>query len=318
MGKTLKMKICGRDSELKFPTRERSVYIFGCDSYIGQHITRCWHSHGYKVFGCGKNDNNSEIPFYAYMKYDSPEWHIPDVKYSWLLFCHDPHDGYDQHITLLRKFCEQLKTLPGKWRVMYPSSVMICHRTRGTIKEQDPLIPHNRLEMAVVSAENWLQTYTYETRGSIVPFIFRFGDLYGSELHHSQPTGLVSVLMDKALHGQVLPIPCLGDQYRTLLHINDACESAVAIMESDLPPQCINIPGESRRIIEMITLLTEKYHLKTRITRGDELNDDFSIYTGDRKTSRTFFAHIVDYKPKHSFKKWLQTVCDQLSADQEY
>ena len=293
---------------LQSPDRDNIVYIVGADTYLGMHLCKHFTEHGFRVYGCGKTEAKEIVAYCQYKKSTLLHYSISPQKYAWFLFCHDPHDGYDEHIAALRAFCDSLRNVSVPVRVVYPSSTTICQKHGATVQENDPLIPHNRLEMTIVSGENWLQTYSYESNGKIIPYIFRLCDLYGSEFLEMQGTGFVNHILKKAINEKNLPVPGLGLSSRNMCHISDACESLIAVLRTPVPPQCLNIPGERYQIAELISKVAKKFHLEPIIDRGENWDDDYSKYSGDLHVSKSFFNHVVNYIPKYKFKNWLGTL----------
>jgi nucleoside-diphosphate-sugar epimerase len=193
-------------------------------------------------------------------------------------------------------------------RICYPSSAAICASSKQAIRETSEIAPHNRLEMAIATAENWLKTYCYESDSNILPFIFRLGEVYGDDLGFAEKPGLVNHYLNAALKQKILQIPGLGSCYRSLSHIGDVCEASIKIMEMNIPPRCVNIPGERYSIIDIVVAIAEKYQTETCMGSGSEFGDDYSRYAGHRNLSASLFKNMVDFTPAHSFKNWLATV----------
>ena len=76
-------------------------------------------------------------------------------------------------------------------------------------------------------------------------------------------------------------------------------------METDIPPRCVNIPGERYSIIDIVIAIAEKYQTETCMGSGSELGDDYSRYGGNRNLSAALFKKIVDFVPDYSFRSWL-------------
>lgn len=305
MKKVLTLKLNGSEMELEFPDRDNVIYIVGADTYLGAHFVKHWLAHGYEVFGCGSAKSVPNVAMSGYSVTDYRTWNIPHKKYSWLMFCHDPRNGYDEHTGAVRSLCEYLMAAKRSVRIYYPSSATVCTASKRAIRETNEIVPHNRLEMAIVTAEQWLQTYCCESDSGILPFIFRLGEVYGKELETENAPGMVNQYLCDATKKKTLQVPGLGNRYRSLTHVGDVCEASIKVMEMDIPPRCVNIPGERYSIIDIVIAIAEKYHNETGMGAGGELGDYYSKYVGDRTLSASFFNRMVSFVPNYSFKNWL-------------
>lgn len=203
--------------------------------------------------------------------------------------------------------CDNLKTISGRWRTVYFSSVSVCFNENGLVKENDLLRPHNQLEMSIISAENWLHVNAYESEGQIIPYIYRLCDLYGSEFFELDSTGLLNKIVSDAIKKKRLSLPGLGT-WRNRYHICDACESLIAVMESAIPPNCLNIPGERYNTADIIFCLSNRLNLEVEMNKGENYGDDYSHYAGNRNVSKVFFSNIVKFSPQYTFKTWFRSL----------
>lgn len=299
-------KIAGLKSIL--PERTDRIYIIGADSFLGIHFAMHWFAHDHAVDGCGKSQSAVSFPG-QYSVSDYRGWNIPDKNYSWLMLCHDPRTGYEEHIALIRSLCEYLLLDKRSIRICYLSSAAICASSGRAIRETTGISPHNALEVTIASAEHWLQAYCCQSDGRLLPFIFRLGDIYGNELGIAPACGgLVNRYIRDAIAEKTLSIPGLGNTYRSLSHIGDVCEAVIQLMTTDVPPHCVNIPGERYSMIDIAVAVSERFGNEISMSDGNEFGDDYSPCGGHRNLSGSLFKKIVNFTPTHSFKKWLTSV----------
>ena len=313
MVKEIHLKIGGEDCLAELPDRGKSIYIVGADTYYGAHLALHWRQHGYTVSGCGATAALRPEIFTRYEVTDYSALPLPEAKFAWIFYCHDAHDGFAEHLRGVQTLGDTLLKRQREYKIAYLSSGAIYESSAKPLRENARIQPHNQYELAAATAENCLQECCFQSGGKILPYILRCGDIYGSEFGQSSAYGLIGRYLTAARAGQPLLIPGLGNTSRSLLHVADACEAAIKILTMDFPPQCVNLPGEKRMIIELALAIADKYHIEADMGANstelrEMLDDEFSPYAGHRSLSSAFFRKCVDFVPVHKFDTWLKSI----------
>ena len=319
MKKILRVHIGNDLCEIELPDKDKSVFIVGADSYYGRNFAEHWKQHGYTVYGCGSKKFNTAGILDNYYVTDYSAWKIPDIKFAWLLICHDAQNGFEDHFRVIKNLCESLLQEERSINIVYLSSSLIYDSSSKSIKENYRIVPHNQYEMTIATAENCLHEYSFRSKGKLLPYILRCGDVYGDLIKGVPYPSLVSKYFSMVQNMDHLFVPGMGASERTLHHISDVCESSIAFLNSDFPPRCVNLPGEKISVVEIAVSFSRKYNMEIYMVDSTEVDNEkfgdfYTPYSGNRWTSSHLFKKVVKFTPRYKFRTWFRTVQEAKHA----
>ncbi len=263
--------------------------IIGVDSAMGRALARSLRSADFEVLDVG---TSGVIP----------------AECNLVLYCHNAAADTSLHAPRLEQLCRELATTRTPDRQVHVCAftpVSTCEASTH-IREEAALHPHSLRELAFAQAEMALHAWSAVSSATIVPHIFRNGELYG-EVEGLSPASHVSACLEQAREGRMLLLPGLGAQKRTLTHIDDFADAVTVLLKQGLFPSPINIPGETMRIIDYMNAIAEHFGVELSMSR-DCRSEDLPRSFGDYGISASLFNSEVAFKPHHRFKKWLDSV----------
>ncbi len=265
-----------------------AAIIGAADTAMGRALARSLRSAGFEVLDVGIS---GDIP----------------AECNLVLYCHDAAVETARHATILELLCHKLaatRTPDSQVHVCVFTPAGACAASTH-IREEAALHPHSLRELAYVQAEMALLAWNAVSSATIVPHIFRHGELYG-EVDSLRPSSHVSACLEQARAGRGLLLPGLGAQKRTLTHIDDFADAVSALLKQDLWPSPINIHGERLAIIDYMNAIAEHFGVELAMSR-DCRSEDLPRSFGDFVLSSALFNSEVAFKPRYRFKKWLAT-----------
>ena len=290
-------------------TRSKSgIYtVIGIDTYIGAHMLKHLREKNQFVYGHSQEEDVTldfkEIPVDEISKL--PE-DVPSVQSHWLVICIDPSIGFEKYTTKIKKLFDDLENQEFTGDICLFSSATICMPNLDKpISENTVVYSRNKHDLALATGENLLTVLGCSEKGYIVPHIMRLGIPYGDEIGMKNLPYFVNHMINDAENKSSLMIPIGGDAKRSLTHISDICEAAMALMNSDYCPALVNIPGEVKTITEVGSAISNKYHVDF-MERGLNMHDNPDYFAGDQHLSDEYFNENVVFTRKYTFEQWLE------------
>ena len=310
---------------VSYQGRSRQVVVVGADTEMGRALSRSLSAAGYQVIGlgaahlsCAPRHLSCAPRFSAavpcaearrteqveYRQTDYSSFGVPD-ECNLVLYCHDAAGDTARHGSILERLCGELAATRSDQNqvsvcVFTPSSA--CVPSGRTVREDARLHPHSLRELACVQAEMALHAWYCKSNTVILPVVFRHGELYGIEGGH-----VAACLRQAHDRPQCLPLPGLGNQRRTLTHIDDFADAVATLLKDEFTPSPINIPGENMDVIEYMGPIADLFGLELGMSR-DCFSEDLPRGVGDCALSAALFkSELPSFRPKHRFKQWLST-----------
>ena len=285
--------------------------VVGADSFVGVRMAEALASRGRRVlaFGgspaCPRLAGTADYSGTDYARYDLP----PECRL--VLFCHDVSIDRERHLQALSALCEHLaatRSPDAQVRLCYFSSANICNGGSRPISENAAVRPHCLRELAVCQAEMTLRTWACLSRNAIVPNVFRHGELYGGAEDSPTNAGHVNECLDLARHGRPLEFSGNLNQRRTLVHVEDFAAAVASLLDRDLIPDLVNVPGERLTVYDYLSAISERYGVELTVGMARRFSENLPLASCDRVLSASLFRSEVDFKPKYKFRPWLKAI----------
>ena len=302
MKKKVLLKLPGDEEPaiVSYQGRSSQAVIIGVDTDMGRALSRSLSAVGFQVIGLGEADEMPGVALAEYRKSDYSSFGVPD-ECNLVLYCHDALGDSARHVGILEALCRELAmshTDENQVNVCVFTPASACAAAH-CIREDTALLPHSLREMVCVQAEMTLHAWCFKSHTAILPQIIRHGELYGIEGGH------VASCLRRAASGQDLLIPGLGNQRRTLTHIEDFADAAATLLKGDFPTSPINIPGENMDVIGYVSPIADCYGLELFMSR-DCFSEELPWGVGDCALSASLFkSEFPAFRLRHSFQKWL-------------
>ena len=304
MRKKVLLRLPGEEEPaiVSYQGRSRQAVIIGVDTDMGRALARSLSAVGFQVIGFGEADDASDDALAEYRLTDYASFGVPE-ECNLVLYCHDAMEDAARHVVILETLCRELaasRTDANQVHVCVFTPASACE-SAPRIRENAAVLPHSLREMACVQAEMTLHAWCFKSHTTIIPQIIRHGELYGIDGGH------VASCLHRAVSGQNLLIPGLGNQKRTLTHIEDFANAAATLLKDDFPPSPINIPGENMDVIEYVGPIADHYGLDLLMSI-DCFSEELPWGVGDCALSASLFkSEFPSFRLHHSFQKWLAT-----------
>ena len=307
MRKKVTITLPGGDAPtvISYQGRSRQALVVGADTEMGRALSRSLSAAGFLVVGLGEAESAPADCLSEYRRTDYASFDVPD-ECNLVLYCHDAAGDTARHAVILETLCAELAATRADGRqvsvcVFTPSSA--CEPSRRTVREDARLHPHSLRELACVQAEMALHAWYCKSHTTILPVVFRHGELYGVANGH------VAVCLRQALgRPQCLAIPGFGNPRRTLTHIDDFSDAVASLLKDDLTPSPINIPGENLEVIEYVGAIADHFGLELGMSR-ECFSEDLPWGVGDCALSASLFkSEVPAFRLRHRFKSWLSQI----------
>ncbi len=307
MKKKILVKIPGHEEfSVGYNGRSGNAVVVGADSAIGCALARSLADAGFDVIGLGEAKTSPCAGLAEYRRTDYASFGVP-ADCNLVLFCHDAALNADRHVPALTALCRELaaqRTDANQVHVCLFTPANACEADKGRVKEDSPLCPHSIRELAHVQAEMTLHAWCFLSHMAIIPNIFRYGELYADLPAGLTLAGHLSACIRRRRNNEQLESPGLGNQKRTLTHLDDLAVAVAALLKQDFIPSVINIPGETMAIIDYLILLDN--HPEQEMPMVSRYDDDLPWGVGDRVLSPALFkSELPAFRPKYRFSQWL-------------
>ena len=287
--------------------RSGLAVVVGADTAIGFAMAQSMRDGGFDVIGLGEAEESPCAGLADYRKTDYSSYGIPQ-DCNLLLFCHDAALHASRHAAAMESLCRELaeNRKDGKQIHVCVFTPANAYDANGRpVRETSPLCPHSLRELAHVQAEMILRTWFSLTHSTILPNVFRHGELYADMPDAMALAGHVNACLRLARTHGAMTFPGLGLQKRTLTHLDDFASAVAALLRKDCIPSVINIPGETMTIADYMNEICSRFGLEAVIGES-AFDDDLPWGVGDRVLSATAFkAELPEFRMRHSFRKWL-------------
>src|SRR5574338_220712 len=264
--------------------------VTGCLGFIGRHFVDLALANGHYVIGVDAETYASDTSLikwwsttqpakFKYIKADICELdHISDVD-AIVNFAAETH--VDNSIMDSTKFVKTnflgvqrlLELVRSKRNYEMPRFIQIStDEVYGDIgfmdspsMETDPLKPSSPYSASKAAADLLIQSYarTYKINYNII----RPSNCYGP---HQYPEKLIPKTIRHLALNKPIPVHGEGDQIRSWLHVEDAADAILHIIDKGLNGSIYNISGESYTVLEIIQFIVE-------LTMGDKTTNPISI-----------------------------------------
>ena len=313
MRKRMQLQLPGEDKPavISYQGRSRQAVVVGADTEMGCALSRALSAAGSKVIGLGeapdpwhRRAEARRTKQVEYRQTDYSSFGVPD-ECNLVLYCHDAAGDTARHGSILERLCGELAATRSDQNqvsvcVFTPSSA--CVPSGRTVREDAHLHPHSLRELACVQAEMALHAWYCKSNTVIQPLVFRHGELYGIEGGH-----VAACLRQAHDRPECLLIPGLGNQRRTLTHIDDFADAVATLLKDDFMPSPINIPGENMDVIEYMGPIADLFGIELGMS-PDCFSEDLPRGVGDCALSAALFkSELPAFRPKHSFRQWLSS-----------
>ena len=227
-----------------------------------------------------------------------------------LLFCHDAALHTERHAIALEALCRELaEKRSGKKQiavcVFTPANA--CECDRKLVTEDAALCPRSHRDLAYAHAELIMHAWYTLSHTNILPKFFRHGELYADMPDELPLAGHVNACLRKVRRNERLVSPGLGNQKRTLTHLDDFANMVAVAVKQDFMPSVTNIAGESMEIIDYMIPLEDNPDKEMLMEIG-HYDDDIPYGVGDRILYCPQFMagrkNFLNYKLTHHFHDW--------------
>lgn len=321
MKKSLLVHLPGEDEPtlVSYQSRSWQAVVIGADSPQGIALATAMTAVGFRVLGYGEapqptadrrpDDYRQTAPAAVFDDYRQTDYAaapaVPD-DCNLVLYCHDAARHPSRHVPLLDALCRSLaatRTDLNQVHVALLTPASAC-QTSARIRENASLHPHSPRELAAAQAELTLHAWCCQTHTAILPNIFRHGELYGLD------TGHIAACLRHARAGRPVQLPGLGNQKRTLTHLDDLAAAVATLLKDDFTPSPINLPGETLTVIDYLLPIADRFGVDLDMT-PDCHSDDFPWGVGDCVLSSALFkSEAPTFRLCHRFRSWLASLPD--------
>jgi len=312
MEKTIEFTIPGIKEKMTgvYDGRSNNAVIVGVDTAIGLALANSMDKAGFRIIGIGEMDASPCANLLEYRHTDYASFGAFPDDCNLLLFCHDAATHLKRHAPAMETLCQELAaTIPSKKQmtvcVFTPANACECIKKR--ITEDATLNPHSLRDLAYAQAEMILHAWCAISKGAIQPRVFRYGELYADMPAELPLAGHVNVCLKKVRQKERLVSPGLGNQKRTLTHLNDFAALVTMAVKQDFIPTVTNIPGEVMDIISYMFPL-ENSPDKEMLMDAAHYDDDLPMGIGDRVLYCPQFLagknNSFKYQLTHKFQDW--------------
>ena len=309
MKKSLLVQLPGEDEPtlVSYHSRSRQVVIVGADSEQGTALAAAMADVGFQVLGYGEATQptaHHRLDDYRQTDYAVAPT-VPD-DCNLVLYCPDAARSPDRHLSVLDTLCRDLavtRTGINQVHIALFTPATAC-QTSVRIRENAALQPHSHHDLLHAQAELLLHAWCFRSRTAILPNIFRHGELYGLD------TGHIAACLRHARAGRPVQLPGLGNQKRTLTHLDDLAAAVATLLKDDFTPSPINLPGETLTVIDYLLPIADRFGVDLDMT-PDCHSDDFPCGVGDCVLSSALFkSEAPTFRLRHRFRSWLASLPD--------
>ena len=250
----------------------KKILVTGCMGYIGREIAELAQNQGHDVHGVDIFNVDSETPMsYKYSQIDISSYkqlkelftkHDFDIIYH-LAAIAGIADSRDRPLHTIEvnvlgtaNILECMRNFQSNSQLIYASTVYV-HSQYGSIYAATKKCSELLIEKY---AEEFLLKYTF----------LRFGSVYGPR---ANDFNFISNSLKKALAGKELVYPGTGEESREYIHVHDAAQLALRVMNQEYYNKAFMITGSQKITIrELFELISEILNANTSFVFDNDAN----------------------------------------------
>jgi len=288
------------------------VIIFGCNGYIGRHLTKYLNENKFEIFGYDINEatNIDNIEYKCLNITNHNLINEIDFNVNYVLFFSgktgtiNAFEEYKNFIDIneigLLNVLSSMRSQNSTARFIFPSSRLVykgiknCKLTEESPKEFKTIYALNKWngEQLIMLFQQYFNIkYT----------IFRIGVPYGNLFNDNYSYGTIGFFLNNSINKINIELYGDGLQRRTFTHVIDICTQIyMSFNLNECENNIYNIIGEDLSLLEVAKEFNEKYKNKTITKDFDELS--LKIESGDTIFDSTKLQSVLNYTLLNKFK----------------
>jgi UDP-glucose 4-epimerase len=294
---------------------EKRSILIGCNGYLGRHMSFFLKS--LKIYNLNLDIHNDALSGISnYTKFDitqKAEFEKLDPKIDFIfLFAgltgtERGFSDYEDFIKVnelgLLNLVTWMHMNDCKARIIYPSTRLVYKGTnKKRLAENDEKEAKTIYALNKLAAENIL--LLYNNLYGINYTIFRICVPYGNLFDQKRSYGTLGLFINMAIDKKEIVIYGDGKLGRTFTHVEDICKLILqSIDREDTNNEIFNIGGEELNLLEVATIVADKYNVKVKFNSWPEMS--LKLETGDTIFDDSKLKNKINYIYTKSIKNEL-------------
>jgi UDP-glucose 4-epimerase len=290
------------------------VAVFGCNGYIGKHLTNELIKNGHDVSGYSIEEKTyshlieyQKVDIQNKNKVESINFDFDQIFFfSGLTGTQVSFDEYQKFIDINEKgllnMLEAVKVQGFKPKIIYPSTRLVYKGIKGVeLKEDSEKEFKTIYALTKFSGENILSMYnSYGISYTIYRICVPYGNSFGTEYSY----GTIGTFVREALAGNPIYLYGDGQLKRTFTHVLDICDQIITTV--NLPEsnnEIYNIAGETLSLLESAQEIANKFSVKVKLI--DWPKRALELESGDTIFDSTKIMQIIKKQLTYNYSNWV-------------
>lgn len=292
------------------------IAVFGANGYIGSHLVKYIRENkDWEIYGYDIQDSFMGEKGIKYFKTDISNKANLDLDeeleqvyfFSGLTGTEVSIDRYEDYIRVneigILNLLHYLKERNKKPRIIFPSTRLVYKGVEGKpLKEDDEKEFRTIYASSKYNGEVYLEMFRnlYDIDYSVFRICVPYANMLGGKFSY----GTIGFFMDKAM--QQLPVTLYGDGRlkRTFTHVMDVCRQMIEVaIKPESNGVCFNIDGETFSLLEIASLIGEKYGVP--VVKQEWPEKALLLESGDTIFDASRIRALLPGTIQYSLKEWI-------------
>ncbi|MDE7313187.1 MAG: NAD(P)-dependent oxidoreductase [Eubacterium sp.] len=187
-------------------------------------------------------------------------------------------------------------------KIMYPSTRLVYNGSDNKIYEDGKKQFLTVYAMNKYACEQYLEMYS--RMFGVKYCILRICVPYGTMVPGAYSYGTAEFMLKKAENGEDITIYGEGAARRSIIHIEDLCETLVrSAFSSACFNDAYNVGGEDYSLLEMAKQVAGKYSVG--VVHVQWPDEALKIETGSTVFASDKLDEVIQYESRHTFREWI-------------
>lgn len=307
-------KLSGNRKRMTMDLSRKEFIVFGANGYIARHLVHTLIQQRAHVLASDIHDHSwdpsiqySKLDITSFSNLNETDWNVDFVfVFAGLTGTHISFEQYEKFIAInelgLLNILTSIKNSKYRPRIVFPSTRLIYKGSEHPLKESDNKETKTIYAVNKLACELLLKIFqcSFDINYTIYRICIPYGNIFDNDYSY----GTIGLFLNQAIKHSEILLYGDGSLRRSFTHIEDICHQIIySSISNNSINETYNLIGEDYSLLEIATLIAEKYNAGVRFIKWPEkekrIESGHTVFDGSKLKS-TF-----NFNLEHEIKNWL-------------